>query len=271
MDWKLDSRHPIGLFDSGVGGFTVLKELKHILPNEQFIYFGDTRNLPYGDKSPEIIHNWATNSIKFLLRLKVKAIVVACNISSSVLTKEELTAIPVPVFTLIEYGAKRAVEVTRLKKVGVLATMATVQTRSYERVLSSLDNGIEVVQSACPKFVPMIESGKLATKEIEATVREYLTPITESGADAIIYGCSHYPLLSRVIEKYVNGAVLIDPAVEVAKAVKEKLSEIPALRTDPPHPDVFFVSKITENFLSTAKTFLGQDISGHTLEWIVNE
>lgn len=271
MDFKLDSHHPIGLFDSGVGGFTVLRELKKLLPNEQFLYFADTKNIPYGDKEPDLIHKWAINSINFLLRMRVKAIVVACNISSSVLTKEELSSLPAPTFTLVEYAARRAAKLSKVGKVGILATKATVETRSYERAIKLIDKRIEVTQSACPKLVPLVERGIIRGKDVESAVLEYLKPVTSAGVDTIIYGCSHYPLLSDVIESHVNGIMLVDPAVELAKEVKAELGRLKALRTEPPRPDIFFLSKLTKPFLVMAKSFLGQDISGQVLEFVVND
>ncbi len=270
MNYRLDSHHPIGLFDSGVGGFTVLNELKKLLPREKFLYFGDTNNVPYGDKPPELIREWAFNSINFLLKLRVKAVVVACNISSSVLTDDEIESLPVPTFSLVKYGARRAAEVSKVGKVGVLATTATVQTGSYERALRLLNDSIFVAQSACPKLVPLVEGGKFAGEEVESTTLDYLSPILSAGVDTIIYGCSHYPLLSKVIEKHVNGVALVDPAVELAKAVKAELGNLKALRSDPSHPDIFFVSRLTENFVATARKFLGVDISGQVLEFSVN-
>ena len=266
-----DAELPIGLFDSGVGGFTVLRELKIALPNEQYLYFGDTRNLPYGDKDPETIHKWALGSISFLLKLRVKAIVVACNISSSVLTEGDLYDIPVPTFTLLQSAVPNALMVTRNKRIGVLATKAAVKTGAFRNLITAREPQAQVIYSACPRLVPLIEQGVFDGDEVEEAVRSYLKPILEAGADTVVYGCTHYPLLSNVIERHLNGAVLVNPAKELARAVKERLSGMNLTRKEKPPPDMFFVSRLTENFIKTAKSFLGIEISGQVQEHVVNE
>jgi len=266
-----DAELPIGLFDSGVGGFTVLRQLKIALPNEQYLYFGDTRNVPYGDRDPETIHKWALNSISFLLKLRVKAIVVACNISSSVLTEADLKGIPVPAFTLVQFAVPQALRVTKTKRIGVLATSATVKTGSFQNLITAREPEAQVICSACPKLVPLIERGVFDGEEVEKAIRSYLKPILEAGADTVVYGCTHYPLLSSVIEKHLNGAVVVDPAKELARAVKARLSGMNLTRKEKAPPDIFFVSKLNENFLRTAQAFLGIEISGQVQEYVVNK
>ncbi len=268
---KIDSQFPIGIFDSGVGGFTVLKELKKQMPAEQFLYYGDTKNIPYGEKTPELIRKWALNAIEFLLSLKVKAIAVGCNVSSSVLREQDLKKSPVPIFPLIPYGVRSALRKSQRKKIGVIATSATLKARTYERCVSSIASGVELIQVACPRFVPLTEMGITAGQDVEEVALSYLTPLLDAHVDTIIYGCTHFPLLSKVIRKHVDGISLVDPAVSMAKAVRARLNKYGLLRAGRSEPDIFFVSRETEGFFKVAKEFLKKDIRANTRVWVINE
>ncbi len=268
--YMIDTELPIGMFDSGVGGFTVLREVKKILPNEPIIYFGDTANIPYGDRDPQLIRQWAKNIISFLLEQKVKAIAIACNISSSVLTPEDLVSVPVPVFGLIYNGAAAALQATRNSRIGVLATTATVQSASYVRTIRKLYSDAEVFQTACPKFVPLTERGLFDGPEVEEAVREYAVPLKKRQVDTVIYGCTHYPLLDEAIKRHLDGVRMIDPAVEIAEELAAYLLTRELLRSAEPVPDRIYASDLNEHFFATARRFLGYDIRSFTHEHEIN-
>lgn len=251
---------PVGMFDSGVGGFTVLRELKKVLPNERVVYFGDTANTPYGDKPPQLIRSWAKNMIAFLLQKGVKAVTIACNISSSVLTPEDLAEVPVPVFGLVYNGAAAALQATKNSRIGVIATVATVETNSYAKTILSFNPRAEVTQSACPKFVPFTERGVFEGSEVEAAVRDYVTPLKDKGVDTVIYGCTHYPLLEQAIKKHLDGVQMIDPAVEIAEELAVYLHTNDLLYSGKPQDDAVYASDLNEHFFATALRFLNRDI-----------
>jgi glutamate racemase len=268
---QLDPDQPIGMFDSGVGGFTVLREVKKILPHEQVVYFGDTANAPYGERPPELIRAWAKNSIDFLLAQGVKAVTIACNVSSSVLTREDLAAYAIPIFGLVYNGATAALQKTRSGRIGVLATTATVTTGSYMKVIHGFNPEAEVTQSACPKFVPFTESGVFEGDEVDAAVREYVAPLKQRGVDTVIYGCTHYPLLEGAIKRQLDGVMLVDPAVEIAEELAAYLHNHELLRRAAPADDLIFASKLNEHFFNTAERFLGRDIRALSREVSLNQ
>ncbi len=268
---QLDPDQPIGMFDSGVGGFTVLREVKKILPHEQVVYFGDTANAPYGERPPELIRAWAKNSIDFLLAQGVKAVTIACNVSSSVLTREDLAAYAIPIFGLVYNGATAALQQTRSGRIGVLATTATVTTGSYMKVIHGFNPEAEVTQSACPKFVPFTESGVFEGDEVDAAVREYVAPLKQSGVDTVIYGCTHYPLLEGAIKRQLDGVMLVDPAVEIAEELAAYLHNHELLRRAAPADDLIFASRLNDHFFGTAERFLGRDIRALSREVSLNQ
>jgi len=257
---RSDPSLPVGMFDSGVGGFTVLRELKKVLPNERVIYFGDTANIPYGDRSPQLIRSWAKNIIAFLLQKGVKAITVACNISSSVLTPEDLSEVPVPVFGLVYNGAAAAIQATKNSRIGVIATAATIETDSYAKTIHSFNPHVDVVQSACPKFVPFTEHGVFEGEEVDKAVREYVAPLKSKGVDTVIYGCTHYPLLDKAIKKHLDGIQMVDPATEIVEELAAYLHTNNLLYSGEPQDDEIYASNLNEHFFATAKRFLNRDI-----------
>lgn len=266
----IDRNLPIGAFDSGVGGFTVLKQISRLLPDENVVYFGDTANVPYGDKPPEVIRAYARNIVQFLVSQGVKAIAVACNVSSSVLTEDDLAQTPVPVFGLISNGATAAVRTTRCKRIGVLATAATVQTASYVKAVMTICPDALVVQSACPKFVPLVENGVFEGDEVDKAVAQYSEPLLAADVDTVIYGCTHYPFLERAIQRRFPDAALIDPAAEMVAELSAFLKEH-NLEHDASHgKDTIYASDLNEHFLNTAKLFLGRDIRQISLQATVN-
>ncbi len=215
---------PVGLFDSGIGGFTVLRELRIHASQVPFVYFGDTFHVPYGGRPLDQIRAFAKNAIEFLADKGAAVIAVACNVSSSVLTKEDLTASPVPVFGLIAGGAQHAVNLSRNSRIGVLATAATVKSGSYHREITARNPDATVVSVACPKFVPLVEAGERTTPAVYDACREYLRPVIEAECDTVIYGCTHYPFLSEALLDVSGGGItFVDPGSYLALEVIEYL------------------------------------------------
>jgi len=214
----------IGIFDSGIGGLTVLKALKEALPEESFIYLGDTARLPYGTKSPETIRRYLQQNMAFMERRGVKALVVACNTASSVLA--EVAAQRFPVFGVVEPGANAANRASRNRRIGVLGTNATVSSNAYAKVLHRLDAALEVTQTACPLLVPLVEEGWEDDPITREIVKRYLEAPLDAGVDTLILGCTHYPVLKRVIQELVGPQVtLVDSAQEIARRLQTDLRE----------------------------------------------
>jgi len=252
----------IGVFDSGLGGLTVVKELMRQLPEEHIVYFGDTARVPYGTKSKESVVRFSRENVAFLLTKKVKMIVVACNTSSSLAMPTLRKNFTVPIVSVITPGAKKAVEVSRNKRIGVIATPATINSQSYTRNLKKFDPAVRVSTQACPLFVPLVEEGWYDSAITRDIARWYLGEIKNSGIDTLILGCTHYPLLKSVIQNVMGGRVtLIDSAQEVALEVKKLLREenmrrLPKMKTT----YSFWVSDEPKHFRQLAKRFLGFDI-----------
>ena len=256
--------YALGVFDSGLGGLTVVRELKRQLPKEDIVYFGDTARVPYGTKSAQSIVQFSKENVRLLLKHKVKIIVVACNSSSSFAIPTLRRKFSLPIVGVIEPGAKKAVEVSKNKKVGVIATSATVQSAKYFKMIHRLDKKVKVISQACPLFVPLAEEGWFDNKITFDIAREYLLKIKKFGADAVILGCTHYPILKPVIGRVLGrGVNLIDSAKEVACEVKKILQEHNLAR-DKKHKGTckVFVSDKPQHFKKLAKRFLGYNI-GH--------
>ncbi|MDD5680466.1 MAG: glutamate racemase [Candidatus Omnitrophica bacterium] len=258
-----DTRNkPIGIFDSGIGGLTVLKEINKILPNESIAYFGDTARVPYGTKSKETVIKFSVQDADFLMDLDVKMIVVACNTASSVSLDILKRRYDIPLVGVIEPGARKAASATNKMKVGVIGTKATVSSGVYEKEVKSFNPGIRVVSVSCPLFVPLVEEGWLAgavTKEIAKT---YLAPLKKSNMDVLILGCTHYPLLKPVIQDIIGRKVLlVDSAKETAKDVKRIIEEngiYKNIKEKPVHK--FYVSDEPLLFKKIGERFLGRNI-----------
>jgi glutamate racemase len=215
---------PIGVFDSGIGGLTVVRALRELLPNETIFYLGDTARVPYGGKSAATVERYSLEIAALLLEENCKTIVVACNTASALaLTKLEST-MPVPVTGVIRPGAQAAVAATRNGHIGVIGTRATIKSGAYERAIRALDRGVRVTASACPLFVPLIEEGWLESEITDRIVRQYLDPLVRGGIDTLVLGCTHYPLLREAIARYLGDAVqLVDSAQNCASAVTQLL------------------------------------------------
>jgi glutamate racemase len=253
---------PIGMFDSGSGGLTVARAVLDLLPNEPLVYFGDTARFPYGDRPVEEIRSFAREIASFLLEREVKMLVVACN-SVEVAAIEELTdRAGIPVIGVIDAGVRAGLRATRNGKVGVIGTVATIESGAYERAVEREDGGVRLWSAACPAFVPHVERGDTTSPELLARAREYLEPLVAAGVDTLILGCTHYPLLSGLIQIVMGpGVVLISSAEEVAKDVYAAMVGADLLRAAPTPPaHEFLCSGDAGSFAALGRRFLGPEI-----------
>ncbi|MDD4954511.1 MAG: glutamate racemase [Candidatus Omnitrophica bacterium] len=252
----------IGIFDSGVGGLTVFKEIEKLLPDEDIIYFGDTARVPYGNKSKSTIIKFSTESILFLLKKKVKIIVVACN-TASALSLDALSGMfSVPLIGVIEAGARKAIKATKNKKIAVVGTRSTINSKSYENAILKNEKKAKIYSKACPLFVPLVEEGILEGETTRGVVEMYLKSLKSTGADVIILGCTHYPLLKKQIASYLKGVYIVDSATEVALHAKEILAQnnILKLSKNKTGKREFYVSDEPKAFMGLARLFLKREI-----------
>ncbi len=253
----------IGIFDSGVGGLTVAREIMRLLPNEDIVYFGDTARVPYGSKSQETIIRYSEQIIRFLQTKNVKLIVIACNTASALALDMVSKEVDIPVIGVVVPGARAAVEATGNKKVGVVATEATINSEIYTKVIQQEKPEIQVQGKACPLFVPIVEEGFAKHKIAEDVIDYYLSDMKKSGVDTLILGCTHYPLLRTKIREYLgDGIHLVNPAYETALDVKRVLEQ-DSIRNDRVGGDVkhsFYVSDLADKFKLFANTILPFDI-----------
>jgi len=255
---------PIGIFDSGVGGLTVAREIIDKLPHENIVYLGDTARVPYGGRSPETVMRYSLENTEFLMSENIKMLVVACNTSSAVSLYTLSNKFPVPIIGVVEPGARAAVEKTRLKKVAIIGTETTISSRSYERAIQAIDDSISISGTACPLFVPLIEEGWLEGDVVTLTAREYLSSIVNDGADTIVLGCTHYPMIKHVIKDIVQRP-LIDSAVETAKEVQNVLKEMNICANENAKATrKFYVTDSPEKFARVGERFLGHEITDIT-------
>lgn len=258
---KALSYAPIGVFDSGVGGLTVAREIMRQLPDERIVYFGDTARVPYGSKSKDTIIRYSRQIIRFLKTKQVKAIVVACNTASALALEEIRSEIDVPIIGVLKPGAKVAAEATANGKIGVIATESTIASQLYTKVIQSHLPQAQVLGKPCPLFVPLVEEGWMKDPVTVEVANRYLKPLKESGIDTLIMGCTHYPLLRSTIRQVMGEAVnLVNPAYETAIELKRLLGEMGLLNDgkdnfkDPVHE--FFVSDAAEKFRNFANSIL---------------
>jgi glutamate racemase len=252
---------PIGVFDSGIGGLTVVRELLRRMSEEGIIYLGDTARVPYGIRSPETVIRYSLESTGFLLSRMIKLLVVACNTASAVGLESIRESSSVPVVGVIEPGARAAVRSTRNKRIGVIGTDATVRSGSYLRAIREADREVEVFSLACPLFVPMVEEGWLEGDVPLLTASRYLGGFRGRGIDTLVLGCTHYPLLKPVISKVMDGVTLIDSATETAEEVR-RILERDGLRSAPGGKPLraFHVTDSPERFRAVGERFLGRRI-----------
>lgn len=217
---------PIGVFDSGVGGLTVAREIMRQLPNERIVYFGDTARVPYGNKSKETVTKFSRQIVHFLKNQQVKAIVVACNTASAYALEELEQEVDIPIIGVVKPGARAALLATRNKKVGVVATEATIHSGIYSRYIEENDASVSILGKACPLFVPLVEEGLWEDPVTDEIARRYLSELIDSGIDTLILGCTHYPMLRTTIAKIMgDGVTLVNPAYETARELKLLLAE----------------------------------------------
>lgn len=253
---------PIGVFDSGIGGLTVLRELINVLPHEDTIYLGDTARVPYGIRSPETVIRYSLENAMFLYSKGIKLLVIACNTASSVGLDVIKKEIPIPIIGVIEPGAKEAIRVTKNKRVGVIGTEATIKSNSYSKAIKSIDAGVEVFSLPCPLFVPLVEEGWTAGEIAYLVAKKYLEGLKDKDIDTLVLGCTHYPLLKEVIANVMGeGVILIDSAIETSREVKALLENLDLKRKDNINPQrEFFVTDSPERFLKVGENFLKEKI-----------
>lgn len=259
-------QRPIGVFDSGIGGLTVLKHLARLMPHERFVYLGDTARVPYGNRSTETVRTYARQCAAFLLRHDVKMIVVACNTVSALALDDVRAMTEVPVLGVIEPAARMAATTTKNGHIGVIGTRATVASDAYARAIRTFETQttLHVHSRACPLFVPLVEEGWLDTAATRAIAEEYLRPLIAQQCDTVVLGCTHYPLLAPVLQALMPGVQLIDcgevsalDAMDVLHAPQERSADIP--RMD------LYVTDHTPSFSTLSRQFLGMPIDDPVL------
>jgi len=253
---------PIGVFDSGVGGLTVMAEIMRQLPYEDIVYFGDVGRTPYGPRSKDIILQFTRQDIAFLLEHDVKFIVAACNTASAVALEAVAPEYDIGMLGVIDPGARAAVETTRNGRVGIIGTHATIASDAYPRVIHRIDNKIKVFSLACPLFVPLAEEGYEGREAAYIIAEDYLKVLRENGIDTLVLGCTHYPLLKATIQRVIGDKVtLIDSATATAKEAKDHLERHGLTKPDGAVPRYeFYVSDVPDKFAPVAERFLGRRV-----------
>lgn len=252
---------PIGVFDSGVGGLTVAREIMRQIPNERIVYFGDTARVPYGSKSKETVTRYSRQIVRFLRTQEVKAIVVACNTASAYALDEIEKEIDIPIIGVVKPGAKVASDATKNGKIGVIGTEATIGSQIYSRYIKEINPGAEVLGKACPLFVPLVEEGLLHDPVTDEIAMRYLSGLIDSGIDTLILGCTHYPLIRSTVGKVVGENVtLVNPAYETARELCQLLDRENMLNETKPelgsNQYQFFVSDAAEKFIRFANSII---------------
>jgi len=263
----MDNR-PIGVFDSGLGGLAIVKQLKTLLPNERIVYFGDTGRVPYGNRSVRTLHDYTAQDCNFLLSHDVKLIVAACGTVSSTVSKDFINALPVPFVGVIEPTAQAAVTLTKTGHIGIIGTNATIKSGSFVRAIDDCKKNIAVSSKACPLFVSLVEHGYIQPDNPTTlgVAKDYLDFVSQSDVDTLILGCTHFPILAPIIRKAVGRDItLVDPGVYTSRLVADILRENNMLSERRCGDDAFFVSDHGERFGEIASTFMGYDISDRVI------
>lgn len=258
---ELHGDAPIGVFDSGVGGLTVAREIMRQIPNEKIVYFGDTARLPYGSKSKETVTRFSRQIVRFLQTFQVKTIVVACNTASAYALDELEREINIPIIGVVKPGAKTAAEVTRNGRIGVIATEATIGSRIYTQYIKELNRDVTIYGKACPLFVPLVEEGLWEDPVTDEIAKRYLAELIDIDIDTLILGCTHYPLIRSTLGRIMGRQVtLVNPAYETAMELKEMLEKRDILNREPPKLGVnqyqFYVSDGADKFKSFANSII---------------
>lgn len=254
---------PIGVFDSGIGGLTVAKELIKSLPNENISYLGDTARVPYGTKSERTVIIYSHRNTEFLVSKGIKLLVVACNTASSVSIPSLREEFDIPVIGVIEPGARKAVSVTQKGKIGVIGTPSTINSGAYIKSIHDIAPDIEVLAKACPLFVPLADEGWTEGNLVEGIVERYLGEIKQSGIDTLVLGCTHYPLLKETIQAVMGDEItLVDSAEETASEIVEVLTKDNLINdTSSQSNREFYLTDVSDTFISVAGRFLGEKIN----------
>ncbi len=260
----VEATRSIGMFDSGLGGLTVARAVIDLLPHESIVYFGDTARCPYGPRDPEEVRGFALEITDLLVAEEVKLVVVACNSAESTAFYESTGRYRVPIVTVIDPGVKAAVAATRNKRIGLIGTIATVASRAYDRALLRLRDDVVLESRACPAFVDFVEAGDTTSDDLLRTAREYLEPLKEAEIDTLILGCTHYPLLSGVIQYVMGeGVVLISSAEATATEVYARLLDLDLVnRSQGEGTRRFITSGRQDLFDELGRRFLGAELEG---------
>ncbi len=251
----------VGVFDSGIGGLTVLHEIAKLLPHEHLIYLGDTARYPYGGKSAETVRRYSLENADFLMEKGIKLLVVACNTSAAAALDLVAEHVDVPVVGVIEPGAHAAAKQTRNRKVGIIATEGTIASGAYTRALKRLDPALEIYTRACPLFVHLAEEGWVDNDVARTTAALYLASLKRSGIDTLVLGCTHYPLLADVIAGVMGEKVaLVDSARTTAQTVRDTLVRYGIARRSGTGSVSFFVTDVPDRFVKVGSRFMGQKV-----------
>ncbi len=254
---------PIGVFDSGIGGLTVVKEIRKKLPKEDIIYLGDTARLPYGTKSFDAIIQFSRENTKFLIARGVKFIVIACYSSTSVALEILQKEFKIPIIGVIKPGVKKAIELTKNKKIGVIGTTLTIQSGSYERAFQEFSTDIEVIGRPCPLFVPLVEEGFIDHPVAEMVAREYLEPLKKDQIDTLLLGCTHFPILIKVIKKVLGNINYVDASQELGRELAYVLAEKDLLNPSGEGNITVYLTDFSMNFKEIAERFLGEPLKNY--------
>lgn len=257
----LENNAPIGIFDSGVGGLTVAREIMRQIPNENIVYFGDTARVPYGSKSKETVTRFSKQIVRFLKTFQVKTIVVACNTVSAYALDELEQEVSIPIIGVVKPGAKEAARVTKNGKIGVIATEATIGSQIYTKYIKELNQNVTIYGKACPLFVPLVEEGLWQDPVTDEIARRYLTELIDIDIDTLILGCTHYPLIRSALGKIMGEKVtLVNPAYETARELKEMLTQKKILNQESNklgrNQYQFYVSDTAEKFKIFANSII---------------
>ena len=252
---------PIGVFDSGIGGLTVLRSLLAELPSESFVYFGDTARVPYGNKSPETVCKFSRENVSFLMDEGVKLVVVACNTASAEAVPMPQDKFPIPIVGVIEPGVRAAVRMSKSHKIGIIGTAGTIRSEAYQKGIRKLDPRAKVTSRACPLFVPLVEEGWIDTPITQMIAETYLEDYRTEEIDVLVLGCTHYPLLGDMIGLVLGEKVtLVDSAVETAREVRERLSADGLQNESGEQELAIYLSDIAPNFREVGERILGRAI-----------
>ncbi|HAS16960.1 MAG: glutamate racemase [Nitrospirae bacterium RIFCSPLOWO2_02_42_7] len=263
-----NEKRPLGIFDSGIGGLTVLKEIIKLLPEEETLYLGDTARLPYGTKSEETVIKYSIENTRFLLKYNIKLLVVACNTASAVSLPVLRKEFPLPLIGVIEAGARAATKATKNGRIGIIGTETTIRSSAYTKAIKSVNPDITVIGQPCPLFVPLVEEGWLNDDITISVAGRYLTSLRNDRIDTLVLGCTHYPLLKSAIQKVMgDGVRLIDSAEETASEVRELLTNLGLINLSGSESDTkttpvrrYFVTDVPVRFEEQGSRFLGEKI-----------